>query len=276
VKVSRGWKITGIVILLLYLVWTIGPFYWMVITSFKTNQEIYATQPTLWPNQFVFDHYRDIIIRFNFFLHLRNSIIVAVVTTLIAFVAGTIAAYALTRLNFFGKRPTGLALILSYLVPSSVLFIPLFALLNLIKLVNTLPGLIAADLTLTVPFCTWLLIGYFRTIPSELEDAARVDGCSRVGALIRIVLPLSAPALSVIALFSFTLAWNEFLYAIVLSHSITVMPLTAALSGMQAQDVFFWGLMMAMSVLMAIPPVLIYIAAQRWIIGGLVIGGVKG
>lgn len=275
-KISRGWKIAGYVILGLYLFWAVAPFYWMAVISLKTNKEIYTAVPTLWPTQVVFDHYRDIILRYNFLLHLRNSLIVATTTTVTAFVVGTMGAYALTRLHFWGRRPAGLALILSYLVPSSVLFIPLFSLLNSMELVNTLPGLILADLTLVVPFCSWLLVGYFRTIPIELEEAARVDGASRVGVLIRIVLPLSVPALSVVSLFSFTLSWNEFLYAVVFSYTAPVMPLTAALSGMQARDIFYWGAMMAMSFLMAIPPVLIYVAAQRWIIGGLVIGGVKG
>lgn len=275
-KIGRGWKLVGFIVLVVYLIWTIGPFYWMAITSFKSNKEIYSSEPTLWPRELVLDHYRDIVVRFNFFTHLRNSFIIAGTTTAAAFVIGTMAAYALTHLQFFGKRPAGLALVLSYLVPSVVLFVPLFSMLNSLELINTLRGLIVADLTLTVPFCTWLLVGYFRTVPKELEEAALVDGCTRIGALLRIILPLSAPALAVVALFSFTLAWNEFLYAVVFSHSVAVMPLTAALSGMQAQDIFFWGMMMAMSFLMAIPPVTLYIIAQRWIIGGLVIGGVKG
>jgi multiple sugar transport system permease protein len=275
-RASRSWKVVGLIILAVYLFWTIAPFYWMIITSLKSNQEIYTIPPTFFPNKVVLDHYRDIFVRFQFLLHLRNSLIVSVSTTSIAFIIGTLGAYAITRLQFSGRSVVGVALTLGYLVPSSILFIPLFTQLNSLKLTNTLTGLILADLTLTVPFCTWLLIGYFRTIPIELEEAALVDGSTRLGALLRIIIPLSAPAIAVTALFAFTLSWNEFLYAVVISQSPNVMPLTATLSSMQAQDIFFWGLMMAMSTLMAIPPTVLYWLSQRWIIGGLVIGGVKG
>lgn len=275
-RIGIGWKVLSYIILALLLIWTLSPFYWMAITSFKPNKEMYTAEPTLWPTQFVLDHYREIFVSKGFPLLLRNSSIIAAVTTSASIVFGTLAAYALTRLSFRGRRVAGLGLILSYLVPTSVLFIPLFALLHTIGLNNTLQGLILADLTLTIPFCTWLLVGYFQSIPRELEEAALVDGCTRVSALLRIVLPLSAPAVAVVALFSFTLAWNEFLYAVVFTHSRETMPLTAGLANMRAEDIFFWGQMMAMSLMMALPPVILYFVAQRWIIGGLVVGGVKG
>jgi multiple sugar transport system permease protein len=275
-KIGNGWKILSYVLLVALLIWTLFPFYWMAVTSFKPNKEMYTAEPTLWPSQFILDHYHDAFTRRDFPILLRNSCIIATVTTGASLAFGALAAYALTRLRFRGRRSAGLFLILSYLVPTSVIFIPLFALLRSIGLTNTLQGLILADLTLTVPFCTWLCVGYFQTVPAELEEAALVDGCTRVSALLRIVLPLSAPAIAVVALFSFTLSWNEFLYAVVFSQSTQAMPLTAGLANMRAQDIFFWGQMMAMSLMMAIPPVALYFVAQRWIIGGLVVGGVKG
>src|SRR5690606_38657236 len=124
-----------------------------------------------------------------------------------------------------GRKFVGLGIVVTYLVPPTVLFIPLFSLLRAASLTNSLQGLILADMTLTIPFCTWLLVGYFQSMPKELEEAGLVDGCTRVGALIRIVMPLAAPAVAVVALFSFTLSWNEFLYAIVFAQSREVMPL---------------------------------------------------
>jgi multiple sugar transport system permease protein len=275
-KTNVGWKIVGVVVLALLLVWTLVPFYWMAITSFKPNKEMYTAEPTLWPTRFVLDHYYDIFVRKGFPLFLRNSAIITTVTTVASLAFGGLAAYALTRLNFLGRRMAGVGLIISYVVPASVIFIPLYNLLRSIGLVDTLLGLILADLTLTIPFCTWLLVGYFKTIPKELEEAALMDGCGRVGTLLRIIIPLSAPAVAVVALFSFTLAWNEFLYAVVFSGSKEVMPLTAGLASLRGEDILFWGDIMAMSLLMAIPPVALYLIAQRWVIGGLVIGGVKG
>ena len=275
-RTSTGWKVVSYIILALLLIWTIFPFYWMAITSLKPNKEMYTAEPTLWPTQFVLDHYRELFTSKGFPILLRNSSVIAAVTTGTSIVFGALAAYALTRLRFRGRRAAALGLILSYLVPTSVLFIPLFALLHAIGLNNTLRGLILADLTLTIPFCTWLFVGYFRTVPQELEEAALVDGCTPIGALLRVVLPLSAPAVAVVALFSFTLAWNEFLYAVVFTHSRETMPLTAGLANMRAEDIFFWGQMMGMSLLMSFPPVLLYFVAQRWIVGGLVVGAVKG
>ena len=275
-KVRGGWRAAAYVIQALYLVWTIVPFYWMAVSSVKPNREMYTPTPTLWPTRVTWEHYRAVFVDKAFFLHLRNSSIISLTTTLISFVVGAGAAYALARLQFVGRRVFAVSLVLSYLVPNSVLFIPVFALLDSMGLTDTLQGLILANLTMTVPFCAWLLLGYFQTVPRELEDAALVDGCSRVQAFLRVIIPLSLPALAVVALWSFTLAWNEFLYAVTISHSDSSMPLTAALGDMQAEDVFFWGKMMAMSLLMAIPPVAIYFIGQRWVIGGLVMGGLKG
>lgn len=275
-KASLPWRTAAYIGLAVLLLWTLFPFYWMAITGFKTNREINSARPTLWPTQFTTEHVEVLFGRVGFPLHFRNSVVIASATTVISIILGVMGAYALTRLRFRGRRLIGLSIIITYLVPPSLLFIPLFALLRAIGQTNSLQGLVLADLTLTLPFCTWLMIGYFRTMPRELEEAALVDGCDRIGALVRIMIPLAAPAIAVVTLFAFTLSWNEFLYAVVFASSRESMPLTAALANLRSQDVFFWGQMMSMSLLTAIPPVILYFVAQRWIIGGLAVGGVKG
>jgi len=152
----------------------------------------------------------------------------------------------------------------------------MFAMMSALRLTDSLHGLIIAYLGFDVPFCTWLLMGYFKSVPFDLEEAARVDGCNRVGALVRIVLPMSLPALVVVTFFSFTHAWNEFLYAHVFTSTTNARTVTTGLVNFMSQDVFFWGPLMASTVMSALPPVLMFLVFQRWVVKGLTLGGVKG
>jgi multiple sugar transport system permease protein len=258
------------------VVWTAFPFYWMLVTSVKENGEIYGPVARLIPSTFTLVHWRELFYKTPFVIYFRNSLIIATVTAVLSMAIGALAAYAITRLTFRGRTIAARSLVYSYLVPPALLFIPLFQLFGDLHLLNTLQGLILADLTFTVPFCTWLLVGYFKTVAVDMEEAALVDGCTRLTVLLRITLPLSAPALVVVALFSFTMSWNEFLYAVVFNTNSNVRPVTAGLTGMVTEDVFFWGRMMAAAALGSVPPILLYTAAQRWIVQGLTLGGVKG
>ncbi|MHB1006551.1 MAG: carbohydrate ABC transporter permease [Chloroflexota bacterium] len=258
------------------IAWTIFPFYWMLVTSIKTNDEIYGPVAHLIPITFTTVHWQELFTRTAFLLQFRNSMIISTSTTLLSMAIGAFGAYAITRLHFKGRSFTARSLIYSYLVPPSLLFIPLFQLMSSLGLLNSLQGLILADLTFTVPFCTWLLVGYFKTVPIELEEAALVDGCNRLWTLLRITLPLSAPALVVVALFSFTLSWNEFLYALVFNQDANTRPVTAGLTAMAVEDVFFWGRMMAAATLGSLPPIILYTLGQRYVVRGLTVGGVKG
>jgi multiple sugar transport system permease protein len=186
------------------------------------------------------------------------------------------AGYAISRLHFRGRALMARTLIYSYLVPASILFIPLFVLMVRLGLTNSLVGLSLAYLTFTVPFCTWMLIGYFRTVPVELEEAALVDGATKWTVLWRIIVPLSAPAMVVVAVFSFTLSWNEFLYALVLVQNKEFMTAPVGLTSFQIADQTFWGAMMSASTIMSIPPLLLYLVGQRWVIAGWTLGSVKG
>ena len=275
-RTRRVLRWTGNMLLVVFLVWTLVPFYWMLVTSLKKDKEIYGFEATLVPRQPTFDAYRRLFAQTPFVKYLVNSTIIAVSTTVASLVLGCLGAYALARLRFPGRRLIARGLIFSYLVPPALLFIPLFTVMSTLNLIDTRHGLTLVYLSFTLPFCTWLLLGYFRSVPLELEEAALVDGCSRMSALVRIILPMSLPALAVVAFFSFTQAWNEFLYANVFVNSVDVRTITTGLTLFVVEDVFFWGPMMGAACLATIPPVLIYLIFQRWVVKGLTLGAVKG
>jgi multiple sugar transport system permease protein len=275
-RTRRALKWAGNTLLAVMLVWTLVPFYWMLATSLKKDKEIYGFEATLVPRQPTLQNYVRLFDKTPFVKYLRNSTVVAIGNTLASLVLATLGAYALARLRFPGRAFIARGLVFTYLVPPALLFIPLFAVMSALNLVDTHHGLILSYLSFSVPFSTWLLMGYFRSVPVELEEAALVDGCSRLGSLVRVILPMSLPALAVVAFFSFTQSWNEFLYANVFVNSVEVRTVTTGLTLFIVEDVFFWGPMMGASFLSALPPLLLYLIFQRWVVKGLTLGGVKG
>lgn len=272
--IGGGWVIATYVALIVFLLWTIIPFVWMVLASIKTNKEIYDDF-TIVPKSIYFGHYVSLLSG-KFVIWMRNSAEVSVAASFLSITLGALGAYAITRLRFAGRRVIAVGLVFTYLIPQALLFIPLFQVVAGLGLSDTVGALILIYPTITLPFCTWLLVSYFKSIPLELEEAALIDGCNRLGVLWRIVLPLSTPALVVVCLFSFTQAWNEFLYALVITNSLSTRTVTVGLTQMLGEDVFYWGQMMAGALLTALPPVLMYTLAQRFVTKGLVVGGVKG
>jgi len=273
---KRVFKGIGNGMLLMMVLWTAIPFYWMIATSLKHDKEIYGYEATLVPEKPTLANYATVFRETPYLLFLRNSLAVAIGSTIVSIVIACLGAYAVARLEFPGRALLARGLVFTYLVPTSLLFIPMFAMMSALRLTDSLHGLIIAYLGFDVPFCTWLLMGYFRTVPVELEEAARVDGCNRVTALIRVVLPMSLPALVVVTFFSFTHAWNEFLYAHVFTSTTGARTVTTGLVNFMSQDVFFWGPLMASTVMSALPPVLMFLVFQRWVVKGLTLGGVKG
>ncbi len=259
----------------IFAIWTGLPLYWIVVTSIKPNLLIYR-EPQLFPSQVTLDHFRFVLGQTPFLQYIRNSVSVTLVTTSLAMIIGTLAAYAIVRLSFAGRRWVARSVVVTYLVPGSLLFIPMFQVIYSIGLIDNIVGLMLTYLTFTVPFATWMMIAYFRNIPTELDDAALVDGCNRLQALAWIMVPIALPALAVVALFAFTLSWNEFLYALVFIGSDSQKTLTVGLIGLVRGDTFPWGPMMAASLLGALPPTLVYLVSQRWVVSGLAAGGVKG
>jgi ABC-type glycerol-3-phosphate transport system permease component len=261
--------------LLLFGVWTVVPLYWILVTAIKPNLLIYR-EASLFPSQITGDHFAFVLTKTPFLHYIQNSLVVTLVTTSLAMCIGTLAAYAIVRLSFTGRPWVARAVVVTYLVPGSLLFIPMFQVIYSLGLIDNIVGLMVTYLTFTVPFATWMMIGYFRNVPSELEDAALIDGCSRVQALARIMVPIALPALAVVALFAFTLSWNEFLYALVFIGSDSQKTLTVGLIGLVRGDTFPWGPMMAASLMGTLPPALVYVISQRWVVSGLAAGSVKG
>jgi multiple sugar transport system permease protein len=273
---QRMVKGIGNVVLALMFLWTAIPFYWMFATSLKHDKEIYGYEATLIPEKPTAANYITIIKDSPYLLFLRNSTVVAVSSTLLSIIIASLGGYAIARLNFPGRALLARLLVCTYLVPGSLLFIPLFAIMSALHLLDSLSGLTIAYLGADVPFCTWLLMGYFRSVPVELEEAALVDGCNRVTALIRVVLPVCLPALVVVTFFSFTRSWNEFLYAYVFTSTNRARTITTGLVNFMSADVFYWGPLMASTVISALPPVIMFLLLQRWVVKGLTLGAVKG
>jgi multiple sugar transport system permease protein len=252
------------------------PFYWMTITSFKSEEQMRSLTSMFWPQPLVTENYQQLLSRTEFAAWYGNSVVVSVSSTLLATAVGTIGAYALARLRFLGRGFMASATLITYLVPPSILFIPLYAQMRNLGLANSLAGLIAAYPSFTVPFVTWLLMGYFESIPEELEEAAMIDGATRFGAFYKIVLPLSAPGVLAAALYAFTQAWNEFLYALVFITDARLRTLPVGLASFITGDVYGWGYLMSGAVLTTLPVIAAYIYLQKYMVEGLTAGSVKG
>jgi len=259
----------------IFLIWTLFPYFWILATSVKPDRDIFVNA-TIFPQRFTLEHYRYIFDSSDFRVYFRNSAIVAVTTTLAAMAIAVFAAYALTRLRFVGREFIARTTIVTYLIPASLLFIPLFQVANQFNLTDSIWGLVIIYLIFSVPFSTWMTISYFNTVPSELQDAALVDGASKVRSLFTIFIPLSLPALAVVALFTFTVAWNEFLFALLLISRDSQKTIPLGLTEFVRGDTYQWGPLMAGSLLASLPPVVVYFVSQRWVVSGLAGGAIKG
>jgi multiple sugar transport system permease protein len=244
-----------------FLLILLFPFYWMTITAFKPNAELYdyKTYNPFWVGSPTLDHIYLLLFKTDYPRWLLTTMLVAVCSTFLSLLASTLAAYAIQRLRFTGSQYVGLAIYLAYLVPPSILFIPLATMVYQLGLFDSPLALILTYPTFLIPFCTWLLIGYFKSIPFELEECALIDGATRVQILWQITLPLAVPGLISAGIFSFTLSWNEFIYALAFIQStenktVPVAILTELVTG----DVYQWGALMAGSLLGSVPVALFY------------------
>lgn len=251
------------------------PIYYMLIISLKIPRDIYRV-PSLLPVNATLKNYSDLITRQDFLINIGNSLLVAGLTTLFCLVISTLAAYSLVRLKYRYRDWIGRLILFSYLTPAALLFIPLSVIIAQLRLGNTLHGLIFVYLTFSAPLSTWMLMGFFRGIPRELEEQAMVDGATRVQAIYRVLLPLAAPGLIAVSVFTFTGAWNELLLALIFITSPDLQTVPVALQYLITGDVFRWGLIMAGAVLAALPVMALYYLAQRFVVQGLAAGAVKG
>jgi multiple sugar transport system permease protein len=253
------------------------PFYWMAITSIKPNRELYnARIMPLIVHQPTLKHYADLLSQTNFLTWTYNTMLVAVVTTVVSLVLGVMIAYPLARMRFPGAAVVAIGVAATYLVPQPLLFIPMSDIINRLDLGNTLSAVMLTYPTLLIPFCAWLLMGYFKSVPRELEEAARIDGASRWKAMTRVVLPLCTPGLLSAGIFAFTLAQNEFLYALIfLSKSDVRTVPVGAITELIRGDVFYWGQLMAAALLGSVPVAIIYSFFVDHYVAGLTAGSVK-
>jgi multiple sugar transport system permease protein len=267
-------KVVTYSLLAVFVIMVAVPLFWMVTTAIKTNKELYEDF-SYFPQRPTLENFVRVIVREKLLTNIRNSFSVAMVTTLITVIVSSLAAFSIVRYRYPGREWIGRIILFKYLLPSAMLFVPLYVIVTALGLGNTQQGLVLTYLTFTIPFCTWMLMGYFRGMPVELEEQAMVDGCTKIGAMLRVLLPLSAPGLVASAIFSFTLAWNEFLLALVITMDQSTMTVPIKLSMMVAGDQYIWGQLMAGAVLASIPVGILYFIGQRFVVQGLAAGAVK-
>jgi multiple sugar transport system permease protein len=250
----------------------------MLIVSFKPTNDLFEMKfNPFWIQQFTLENYLYLFQNTDFPTWMKNTLIVSVVSTIFSLICSIFIGYALARLRFPGSNFWGLGIFLAYLVPPTLLFLPLAQVIYEFGLNNTYWALILTYPTQLIPFASWLLMGYFRTIPKEIEESAMADGCSRIQILVRMVLPLSVPGLLSAGIFCFTLCWNEFLYALIFmsSGSMKTIPV-GTVSDLIKADTLFWGALMASAVLGSFPVAFIYSFFVKHYVSGLTAGAVKG
>jgi multiple sugar transport system permease protein len=281
--IERKWKrvVYFQIPLVVFILFTLFPFYWMAVTAVRPDPELYRSwrapnATPFWTFEPTLEHFTGLLQTTAFPQWLWNTMLIAIVSTIISLVCGMFAGYALARLRFRGSEFLGTAIFITYLVPQTLLFIPLADIIRNMHLGNTPWALMLTYPTILIPFCTWLLMGYFKTIPRELEECARIDGATRFGAMVRIIFPVAVPGILSAGIFAFTLSWNEFIYALVFLSSVEnkTVPV-GVVSELIRGDIFFWGQLMAGALLGSVPVALVYSFFVEYYVAGLT-GSVKG
>ena len=281
--IERRWKkwLYFYIPLSVFILFTLFPFYWMAVTAFRPDPELYrswraANATPFWTLEPSLEHFKGLLESTAFMQWLWNTMLIATVSTIISLICGMFAGYALARLRFRGSEFLGTAIFITYLVPQTLLFIPLADIVRNMHLGNTPWALMLTYPTFLIPFCTWLLMGYFKTIPKELEECARIDGATRFGAMVRIIFPVAVPGILSAGIFAFTLSWNEFIYALVFMASADQKTVpVGVVSELIRGDIFFWGQLMAGALLGSVPVALAYSFFVEYYVAGLT-GSVKG
>ncbi len=276
---QRRWALWGsYAALTVFVVMFLVPPFYMIMTSLKSSAEISAQAGNPWIVRApTLQNFIDLFEMQDFRVFFYNSVVVTVLVVAISMVISVLAAFSLARMGFWGSQALATGVFLTYLIPNSLLFIPLFQIIGKLNLVNNFWCLVLVYPTLAVPFCTWIMIGYFSSIPRELDEAALIDGAGYLQILWRIFIPVAMPGLIAATIFAFTISWGEFLYPLAYLYSTDQMVLTVGIvSDLIRGDVFQWGKIMAACVLAAAPPVLIYAFLMDYYIAGLTAGATKG
>lgn len=256
---------------------TAFPLIWMILTSVKPQFELFRIPPTFWPEQITFEHYARLIYETPFLKYMRNSLVLAFSTTIVVIVVATLGAHSLVRFRYPGRERLAQMVLFTYLLPSVVLILPLYLMMVWLGIANTIFSLVVAYTTFALPYSLWLLRSFMQGIPDDLEAAALVDGATRMEAFVDVILPQALPGIISTSLFTFILAWNEYLYALVLVNTDEARPLTTGVMSMLVSAFNIeWSLLMAASVMMSLPLVVIFAFLQKYLTRGFGAGGVKG
>ena len=256
---------------------TTFPLFWMILTSVKPQSELFRIPPGFWPEQITFEHYLRLINETPFLKYMRNSLILGVTTTVLVVTVATLGAHSLVRFRYPGRERLAQLVLFTYLLPSVVLILPLYLMMVWLGVANTIFSLVIAYTTFALPYALWLLRSFMQGIPDDLEAAALVDGATRMEAFVDVILPQALPGIISTSLFTFILAWNEYLFALVLVNTDEARPLTTGVMSMLVSAFNIeWSLLMAASVMMSLPLIVIFAFLQKYLTRGFGAGGVKG
>ena len=278
---SRRWAlIASYVFLVVFAVFFLTPPYYMIVTALKSDAEVahMATNPWFVSiDSITLDQFRILLTQSDFLIYFKNTLIVTLCVVAITMVVSVLAAFSLGRMRFWGSGILATGIFLTYLVPDTLLFIPLFQIVKAVGLLNSYWGMVLVYPTLTVPFCTWIMIGYFQSIPKELDEAALIDGASHMQMLTKIFIPVALPGIIAATIFAFTVSWAEFVYPMAFLYSSDQQVLTVGtVTSLIRADVYKWGMLMAGALVAAAPPLVIYAFLMDYYIAGLTAGATKG
>ena len=273
----RGWfsATVSYTYLTILAIIAVFPLAWIIVSSLKGKGEIVSNPTVFFPKEISFENYRIVFEEMGFGTNVLNSIMIAGGTTLVAITISCLGAYGIVRfMPRFGNAITRV-LITTYMFPAILLAVPYSIIMGKLGMVNNRLGLIVVYMTFSVPYAVWLLVGFFKTVPLEIEEAARVDGASKMQTFTKVVMPIVAPGVVAVAIYTFINAWNEFLYSLILMNSSSKMTAAVALKSLEGQEVLDWGVMMAASAVVVVPSVIFFMLIQKMIAGGLAQGSVK-
>lgn len=268
-------KVVIYISLFLFIVVSLFPIYWMINTSFKGDAEIYNPIPTFWPGHFTVVGYVSLFTKTLFLTYLRNTLWVSSVVAFLSLVASMFAAYGIARFKFRGSGMISKSILYAYLMPRTVMYIPLYMVTVFLKLDNTLSGLILIYPTIVIPYATWMLIAYFKSIPVDMEQAAYIDGSSRFNTMVKITFPMAAPGIITTFVFSFTLCWSDYLYAMIIVSKTALKTISVGMADLIIDDLFAWGQLSAGAIFASLPIIVLYALASKYIVGGITMGAVK-
>lgn len=272
-KIKKG---LSILFVLACVFFSLLPIYWMLNTSLKTTAEVYRNDPTLFPEKLILDNYVTLFTQTQFLNGIKNSFMIAVVVAAFSILVAFPAAYAVSRLRFRWKKLVSRGILFCYLIPASVLYIPLFVMLSRLRLTDSIFGLMLIYPTATIPYAAWMLIPNVKSVPVTIEEAALIDGCSRGKVITKIMLPLTMPSIISTFIFTFGMSWGEYMYALVNINSESQKTFPLILSGLIFGDMYPWGQMMAGGICASIPLIVTYVMLSKFLISGMTDGGVKG